>query len=89
MRLSTDPNDPAYTQGLCGGIKVFLDGIERCNVVTADEEKRLVVVHPLDERGHLKVDWPAGEVVKETLHGHVRIELTDSTRRTLQHLGVL
>lgn len=89
MRLSIDPNDPGYTKGLCGGIKVFLDGIERCNVVTADEEKRLIVVHPLDERGRLQLDREKGEVVRETLHGDVRIELNESTRRTLQHLGVL
>jgi hypothetical protein len=88
MRLSADPNDPAYAP-LTGGIRVFLDGIERCNVVTADEEKRLVVVHPLDERGNLILNRERDEVVTETLHGHVRIELTDSTRQTLQLLGVL
>jgi hypothetical protein len=89
MRLSTDPNDPAYTQGLCGGIKVFFNGIERCNVRTADEEKRLVVVLVVDEHGCFQVDREKEDVLTEALYGDVRIEITDSTRKTLQLLGAI
>ncbi|WP_066338323.1 hypothetical protein [Azohydromonas lata] len=89
MRLSTDSKDPAYMQGLCGGVTVFLDGIERTGVFTADEEGRHIVIAKRDERGHMAVDREKGEVVRETLHGDVRIELADGTRKALQMLGVI
>jgi len=76
MRLSVDPDDPGYMERLVGAaVKVFLDGVERAQVFTADTEKRLVVVPVLDANGRMQLNADRTGVLRETLYGHVRIEL--------------
>ncbi len=74
MRVSADPQDPGYSPGLTGrGVKVFLDGVEQHQVVTADDELGLVVMYDVDENGQVKMD---GEMVRRiNAQGTVRIEL--------------
>ncbi|WP_347883230.1 hypothetical protein [Pseudomonas aestiva] len=74
MRVSVDQHDPGYSPGLIGrGVKVFLDGVEQRQVVTADDELGLIVMYDLDEQGNVKVE--GDEVVWVTVHGAVKIEL--------------
>jgi len=78
MRLSTDIDDPGFTPHT-QNVKVFLNGVERTGVITADEEKRLIIVHKRDENGRLMFR-SAGmaygpEFERETLYGDVRIEI--------------
>ena len=72
MRASVDKDDPGYAPHSIGA-KVFLDGVQRSHVVTADEEKRLIVRYVTDEKGRFKID--GDNVRRETLYGDVRIEL--------------
>lgn len=72
MRVSVDKDDPGYSPQHMGA-KVFLDGIERSQVVTADEEQRLIIRYVTDQKGRLVID--RNGVLRETLVGDVRIEL--------------
>ncbi len=74
MRLSTIKGDPGHVANSYG-VKVFLDGIERKGVFTADEEARLIVIAVHDEHGRMRLNEARTDVLRETLHGDVRIEL--------------
>jgi hypothetical protein len=74
MRLSMDEGDPGYSP-LARGVRVFLDGIERTMVVTADEEKRALVRYVTNDKGRLRVNATGDDIERETLHGDVRIEV--------------
>ncbi len=74
MRVSVDKDDPGYknfpTHRLC---KVYLDGAELKNCITADEEEGEVLCYVEDENGEL-VLTDDGEAVKtEIRHGAVTI----------------
>lgn len=79
MRLSIISDDPGYVGGPVN-VKVFFNGVERSHVFTADEDKRLVVVAALDERGRMQATADREEVLKETLHGDVRIDMPEERR---------
>lgn len=83
MRLSVDKNDPGYVPRYLGA-RVYLDGIERSRVITADEEQRLIVRCVTDERGRPVLNRERNEVARETLHGEVRIELSDKARALVE-----
>ncbi|MEY1226018.1 hypothetical protein AB7098_15615 [Klebsiella aerogenes] len=51
---------------------VFLDGVEVKHVFTADSDKGEVIAAVLDSQGYLTAE--NGEVKRETVFGHVRIE---------------
>lgn len=74
MRVSCNKDDPGYENfvRMGGRVRVLLDGIERNGVVTADEEKRMIIMHARDERGNfiLKGD----ELVTEVWRGNVHVE---------------
>ena len=73
MRISSDQLDRAYHP--CAGVcKVFLDGAERNNVITADEEGRVAVTYRLDERGAVMYDEKTGLAKRDTFTGSVRVE---------------
>lgn len=70
MRLSVDSDDPGYQPWAVGcKCRVLLDGIERSHVITADEERGMLVrfVTPL------RVAPDGKSVERETLHGIVAI----------------
>lgn len=75
MRMSTDPQDPGHEAYLKGRpVRVFFDGAEIKGVMTADEEKRLIVAAVLDDKGGYQLDKSKQAVLTETRYGHVRIE---------------
>lgn len=75
MRTSVDADDPGYANwSKHPRMRVFLDGIERNGVFTADEEARLIVMAVRDESGNLRLNADRTEVLRETLYGHVRLE---------------
>lgn len=71
MKVSADRTHPAYHQ-MANRCRVFLDGAERSNVITADEEGRAAVVVLIDEGG--RPVFKAGVIQTEVFYGHVRIE---------------
>lgn len=80
MRVSVDPGDPGYlaeirSYGGGGGVKVFLGGVERTHVVTADEEKRFIVCHRLDVAGRPLLNPGRTAVLRDVEYGDVRVEL--------------
>lgn len=79
MRLSVDHTDPGYEGWLkyrsMGTVRVFLEGAELRYVFTADEDARQVVVPVLDAGGRMQLNPDRTDVLRETLYGHVRIEL--------------
>lgn len=76
MRVSI-VDEPGLIDPQAKRYRVFLDGVERKCVFTADEEKRLVVVAKLNDKGLMQLNEDHTEVVKETLYGTVRIEPMD------------
>ena len=77
-RMSTDKDDPGYAawkSARANGqqIAVLLDGLERTDVITADETKREITRGVIDSSGRILVDHDKGEIVTETLHGEVVI----------------
>jgi hypothetical protein len=74
MRASVDQSDPGYNPAHFGA-KVFFEGAQISHVITADEEKRFVIVHCTDERGNVMLTADRTETKTETRYGAVRIEL--------------
>jgi len=74
MRLSVDPIDPGYCRAGFGA-KVFLDGVEISHVVTADEERRMVLVVKTDEDGRVVLNAARDAVETEWRFGGVRLDL--------------
>jgi hypothetical protein len=76
MRISSDPADRSYSNHLMHPkVKVYLDGIERSGVITADEERRTVVMVARDQKGNLIVD--GNDLRRESLLGTVHVEVID------------
>jgi hypothetical protein len=71
MRTSSDPQDPGFANFIPGKWEVYLDGrlVKQC--VTADEEQGFVVLHSVDDYGHVIVC--GGQVEKLVFHGRVKI----------------
>jgi hypothetical protein len=75
VRISVNRDDPGYENFVSWQrARVFLDGVERNGVVTADEEARLIVMVARDEAGDVRLNKEGTEVLYETLYGHVRVE---------------
>lgn len=75
MRISCDPSDPGYenyAKHTPGGVRVYLNGRELDQCVTADEENRYVVVYDCGPDGKPRIDGD-GEVRFKALHGLVRV----------------
>ena len=77
MRISVDPEDRGH---MAAGIlaKVFLNGSLLNLCVTADEEAGLVYCYKEDAAGYIAVS-ESGEPEFQTLHGQVRVDLSDCT----------
>ena len=76
MRLSADRDDPGFVNGrIASRAKVFVDGEEQRWVITADEERRVVVQYVLDGSGRMVIDRQANAPLVQVTHGDVRIEL--------------
>jgi hypothetical protein len=67
MRVSVRKDDPGYDLD-CIGCKVWLDGVEIHEVVTADTEKCFARVLVKDDDGeYVIIDTPEGRQVKEAI----------------------
>lgn len=75
MRVSVDKDDVGYSP-VAFGCKVLFEGKEIGHCVTADEERQLVIVYKLDDRGKHILTPNCESVEKETRYGNVRIELS-------------
>jgi hypothetical protein len=64
MRCSVDREDVAYDPAFAQA-RVWLDGVERWNVVTADEEKRFAVIFKLDDQGGIVLDENNAPLLEE------------------------
>lgn len=76
MRLSVDCKDPGYSPWAFRA-RVFVNGIERNNVVTADEEQRMALCRVIDENGNTVRDAFTFEVRTEIISGDVAIVLPE------------
>jgi hypothetical protein len=74
MRVSANTDDPGYLNyvRMGGRVRVLLDGVERNGVITADEEKRMIVMVSRDESGNVKAN--GDEIATEVWTGNVHIE---------------
>lgn len=82
MRISTKAGDPGYSawqdaikKGL--EVKIFLNGVERIDVITADEQNRLIVKSRRDGDGNFVLSPDRSEILTEVMRGDVRIELSE------------
>ena len=81
MRISSDPSHPAFSD--CASMcRIFLDGVERNNVITADEEGRIAVTQRLDVHGHPALK--AGKPMVDEFCGAVRIECPAWLRQEIE-----
>lgn len=55
-------------------LRIFFEGAEVSGVVTADEERRLMVQLDLDEHGRPQINETGDGARMVTRYGHVRIE---------------
>lgn len=79
MRISVSPNDPgraAYDEMREAGktMKVYLDGNEVFDVITADEEQGYVISNRTNPNGTLFMD-PEGSLVQDVERGNVEVKL--------------
>lgn len=71
MRYSSDEQDEGFANWIkARPARVLIDGVERSNVITADEEKRRALCTVRDangkmvvEDGRIKTEWITGTVV--------------------------
>ena len=84
MKISIERTHPAYHDWAFKVCSFYLDGAQRNNVVTADEEGRMAVTRRLDENGQTMHD-SNGKVLTEVFRGSVRIECPDWLRYEIQN----
>ncbi len=83
MRLSTDETDADAYQALCniqmrGKIpRIYLDGVEIKNCITADDEKGEALAYKQRPDGTFVIDASGENVEVEVLRGKVEIKITD------------
>jgi len=75
MRISAESGDPGYSPMYLHA-RVWFNGVERKDVVTADEEKGMVVVYVRHDNGELRLDHGARAMMTEILFGKVVIEVS-------------
>ena len=83
MRISSNPDDAFYSPHM-NQCRIWLEGGERNNVETADEEKRYAVQLARDEFGAPVLDKD-GKQLRQKFYGAVRIECPDWLRVSQEH----
>lgn len=71
-RVSVDQDDPGWSL-FASLFRVFVNGIERNHVITADEEQRIAICYVIDSRGNYCIDSQTRAFKRETLRGDVAI----------------
>lgn len=76
MRLSGDKKDKGHRYGpTAWGARIFFNGVEVRNVVTADEEEGFILQIVVDASGLAQLAPCGTEILTEKKYGKVRIEL--------------
>ena len=83
MKISLDSNHPAYNDWAFKVCSFYLDGVQRNNVMTADEEGSFAITRRLDETGETVYDRN-GKMLTDEFRGAVRIECPDWLRYEIQ-----
>ena len=71
--MSADKKDPGY-ENLNNSARIFLDGIEKTRVITADEEPGYLLRYATTDAGEIVIAPCGTELVTETLYGRVVIQ---------------
>jgi hypothetical protein len=72
--MSADKKDPGY-ENLNHAARIFLDGIEKTRVITADEELGYLLRYVTTDSGETVIAPCGKELVMETLYGRVVIQI--------------
>lgn len=74
-----DPGEPLYGMVCSDDLKakVFLDGVEQKEAITADEELGMVIRHRMTPKGRISVNYATKEALEETVYGRVVIEIVE------------
>ncbi len=80
MRLSVEKDEPGYSAWQALGnrrhdVRIFVDGAEVKNAITADTEEGFVVVNETGENGHILFGRESGEIYTKRITGRVEIRM--------------
>lgn len=80
MRLSVEKDDPGYLAWQKLGnkrrdVRIFVDGAEVKNAITADAEEGFVIVNETGENGQILFDRKSGEIYTKRITGCVEIRM--------------
>lgn len=80
MRLSIDEDDPGYSAWLALGdkrhdVRIFVNGVEIKNAITADAAESFVIVSETGKSGHILFDREFGEICTKRVTGRVEIRM--------------
>lgn len=81
MQLSVNKDDPGYPAWRALGsrgrdVRVFVDGSEIKNAITADTEEGLVIINETGENGHILFNRESGEIYTKRIAGCVEIRMS-------------
>ena len=84
MKISIDRNHPTYHDWAFKVCAFYIDGAQRNNVLTADEEGRFAITRRLDQDGETMRD-ANGVMLTDEFRGAVRIECPDWLRYEVEN----
>jgi len=83
VKISVDRNHPAFHEWAPRVCRFYLGGVERNNVLFADEERRFALTRRLDEAGEEMRDVE-GHLLTDEFRGTVRIDCPDWLREEME-----
>jgi hypothetical protein len=83
VKISVDRSHPAFHEWAPRVCRFYLGGVERNNVLFADEERRFAITRRLDEAGE-EMRGPLGELLTDEFRGTVRIDCPDWLREEME-----
>jgi hypothetical protein len=83
VKISVDRSHPAFHEWAPRVCRFYLGGVERNNVLFADEERRFALTRRLDESGE-EIRGPLGELLTDEFRGTVRIDCPDWLREEME-----
>jgi len=82
MRISADKDDVGYNpSAIFSDTRVFFNGEERKDVVTADDTHGFIIIYARDDNDKLIQD--DNDIAENKIYGDVRIELGDEFDESL------
>ena len=86
MKISVDRSHPAFHEWAPRVCRFYLGGVERNNVLFADEERRFAITRRLDDSGEEMRDRE-GNPLTDEFRGTVRIDCPDWLREEMESGG--